>query len=312
MNVKYLVTGGAGFVGSHLIESLLAENHEVVCLDNFSTGKETNIEGFKENITIINGDIRDPNKVRVALKDVEAVYHLAAQISVARSVREPIFDASVNIEGIINLLESILTSDINRLIFVSTGGAIYGEPLQIPATEITEEKPISPYGISKLTSEIYLQWYHKIHGISYSIIRPANIYGPKQDPLGEAGVISIFLGNIYSNQPVTIYGDGTDTRDYIFVKDIANICMKAMESSYCNTYNAGTGIETNLLDLVKVIEEATGQKAEKEFKPPRPGDVKHIALDSSKALDDFKWKPQNDLLSGVRTTWKWFLSTQKS
>ncbi len=307
-----MVTGGAGFVGSHLIDSLIAKNHEVVCLDNFSTGKKVNIKSFEDSVEIINGDIRDPETVQLALNGVDSVYHLAAQISVSRSVREPQYDASINIEGMLTLLESIRKKDTKRIIFVSTGGAIYGEPSYVPASEKTDEKPISPYGISKLASEVYLRWYHDTHGISYSIIRPSNIYGPRQDPLGEAGVISIFLGQIYANKPVTIFGDGEDTRDYIYVKDLAEVCMKAMNSSKCDTYNAGTGKQTNLLELVGIIEKVTGKKAEKNFAPVRPGDVKHIALDSRKAQKDFSWSPETDLITGINKTWNWFISSLSS
>ncbi|MHA2248109.1 MAG: NAD-dependent epimerase/dehydratase family protein, partial [Candidatus Hodarchaeales archaeon] len=263
--MKCLVTGGAGFVGSHVIERLLLDNHMVVCLDDFSTGKRRNLDNIKKQIKVVEGDIRDPDIVREVIKDIDYVFHLAAQISVNRSVREPRFDASINIEGTLNLLETISNNPVKRFIYMSTGGAIYGEPTIIPASEKTLEDPISPYGISKLMAEKYLQWYHRVHGLSYSIIRPSNIYGPRQDPLGEAGVISIFLGEINSNQPLKIFGDGKDTRDYVYVKDIAEICIKAMNSSHIDTFNAGSGKQTNLLELVKIIELVTNLNADKIF-----------------------------------------------
>lgn len=307
--VECLVTGGAGFIGSHLIERLLLDGHSVVCLDDFSTGKRKNLDNIEKNITILEGDIRDPDITRKAISNIDYVFHLAAQISVRRSVREPQYDASVNIKGTINLLETIQKSSVKRIIYISTGGAIYGEPAFIPASENTSEEPISPYGISKLTAEKYLQWFHRVYGLSYSIIRPANIYGPRQDPLGEAGVISIFLGKIVSEEPLTIYGDGKDTRDYVYVKDIAEICTKAMNSSHIDTFNAGTGKQTNLLELVIIIEEVTKFRAHKKFCDPRPGDVNHIALDSNKAYEKLGWKSSTDLTTGISRTWDWFLSS---
>ncbi|MFX1285548.1 MAG: GDP-mannose 4,6-dehydratase [Promethearchaeota archaeon] len=308
--MECLVTGGAGFVGSHLIERLLQNNHSVVCLDDFSTGTNKNLSRIKNKIKIIKGDIRDPETIRKTVKDIDCVFHLAAQISVNRSVREPRFDASVNIEGTINLLEAICSSSIKRFIYISTGGAIYGEPSVIPATEETREAPISPYGISKLVSEKYIEWFHNVYGLSYTIIRPANIYGPRQDPLGEAGVISIFLGRLKNSKPLEIFGDGKDTRDYVYVKDIAEICIKAMNSSHMNTFNAGTGKQTNLVELVKIIENVTKIEAHMKFCDPRPGDVKHIALDSKKAYQKLGWKPTTSLTTGISKTWEWFSSVQ--
>ena len=307
--MKYLVTGGAGFVGSHLIEQLLAEENEIVCLDDFSTGKRTNIAKFADRISIVEGDIRNPQLVRNAVKGVESVFHLAAQISVNRSTKEPLFDASVNIEGAINLFEAVRQSSAKKIVYVSTGGAIYGEPDVLPASEDTIEDPISPYGISKLVAEKYLKWFYDVYGVSYSIIRPANIYGPRQDPLGEAGVISIFLGRIKDNNPVEIFGDGRDSRDYVYVKDISTICIKAMNSNKKDIYNAGTGKQTNLLELVEIIEKVTKSHVKKEFSSPRPGDVKHISLDASKAREELNWVPSTDLEKGISNTWKWYEET---
>jgi len=307
--MKVLVTGGAGFVGSHLIEELLSIGTSVVCFDDFSTGKWENLEQFKDKITIIEGDIRNPEIVKTALKDVEQVYHLAAQISVTNSVRNPLLDATININGFITLLNAIHKSSVKKVVYVSTGGAIYGEPENIPAPETTSEEPISPYGLSKLVGEKYLRWFSRTYGLSYTIIRPANIYGPRQDPLGEAGVISIFLGKIHEKQPVEVFGDGYDTRDYIFVKDIAKICLTAMNSEHNDVYNAGTGIRTSLLEMISIIEEVTSLSTLKEFRSPRPGDVKHISLDIKKAKNAFNWEPQTRLKEGIRKTWEWYQST---
>jgi UDP-glucose 4-epimerase len=307
--MKCLVTGGAGFLGSHLIERLLLDKHSVVCLDDFSTGRRKNLVNVENEIEIIEGDVRENDIVSEAIKGIDCIFHLAAQISVSRSVREPQFDASVNIQGIITLLEAI-KKESERFIYISTGGAIYGEPASIPASESTLEEPISPYGLSKLVGEKYLQWFHREYGIPYIIIRPANIYGPRQDPLGEAGVISVFLGRIQNNEPLEIFGDGKDTRDYVYVKDIADMCIKAMHSSSTDTFNAGTGNQTNLLELINVIEQVTEFKAEKKFRDPRPGDVRHIALDSRKAYEDLGWRPSTSLSDGIQKTWEWFSSSQ--
>lgn len=308
--MKCLVTGGAGFVGSHLIERLLMDQHSVICLDDFSTGKEENLVEIENKIEIIKGDIRDSDIIQDAIKDIDCIFHLAAQISVSRSVREPRFDASVNIEGMINLLEAIKDFSM-KFIYISTGGAIYGEPESNPASESTLEKPISPYGLSKLVGEKYLQWFHRVYGLPYTIIRPANIYGPKQDPLGEAGVISIFLGKIIQNESLEIFGDGTDTRDYVYVKDITEMCVLAMHSSTIDTFNAGTGYQTNVLELISVIENVTNSEADKKFSDPRPGDVHHIALDSTKAYERLGWKATTSLTSGIQKTWDWFSSNQE-
>ncbi|WP_455463727.1 GDP-mannose 4,6-dehydratase, partial [Candidatus Hodarchaeum mangrovi] len=220
--------------------------------------------------------------------------------------RDPIFDASVNIIGFLNLLESMLKCGIKKLVYVSTGGAIYGEPKEIPVQETAFENPISAYGLSKLVGERYLKLFHETYGISYSIIRPANIYGPRQDPMGEAGVISIFLGNFLNKKPVVIFGDGYDTRDYIYVKDITNMCIKAMHANQNATFNAGTGIQTNLIELVNTIEKVTEMKTIRNFESPRPGDVKHISLDSSKAKNKLNWEPKVSLEKGIKITWDWF------
>ncbi|MHA1215209.1 MAG: NAD-dependent epimerase/dehydratase family protein [Candidatus Hodarchaeales archaeon] len=304
--MRYLVTGGAGFVGSHLVEDLLNLGHDVTCLDDFSTGKKGNIEPYEKKIRLVQGDIRDKEIVQKSLDDIEYVFHLAAQISVSRSMREPDFDASVNINGFLNLLEAIRKSSVERIVYVSTGGAIYGEPEVIPAPETTPEEPISAYGLSKLVAEKYLEWYHKTYGISYSIIRPANIYGPRQDPMGEAGVISIFLGSILNNKSLKVFGDGNDTRDYIYVKDITEICVRAMESKVNDKFNAGTGIQTSLLELINTIEKVTGFRAERKFLPPRPGDVKHISLEINKAKRILDWEPKTSLHEGITHTWDWF------
>ncbi|MFW9778842.1 MAG: NAD-dependent epimerase/dehydratase family protein [Candidatus Heimdallarchaeota archaeon] len=306
--MRYLVTGGAGFLGSHLIEALLQQGHSIVCLDDFSTGKKQNLQACINRIEVVSGDLRDSKTVQSLVKEVEAIYHLGAQISVSRSVREPLYDASVNINGILNVLNAACKNEISRVVFTSTGGAIYGEPKSIPASETMTESPESPYGLSKLSGEKYVVWYHKQYGLSYGIIRPANIFGPRQDPLGEAGVISIFLDLLRQKKPLTIFGNGLDTRDYVYVDDIVDLCVKVMGEPMNEVFNGGTGQQTSVLDLINIIEQVTGLKADKQFYPPRPGDIHHIALDSKKALRLLGWTPKTDLYNGIEKTWNWFKS----
>lgn len=307
--MRYLVTGGAGFLGSHLIEALLKQGHSVVCLDDYSTGKEQNIEGFAHQIQVISGDLRNIKTVQSLTKEVDAIYHLGAQISVSRSVREPLFDASVNINGMLNLLQAACEDEISRVVFTSTGGAIYGEPESLPVPESTVEAPESPYGLSKLTGERYLLWYFRQYGLSYGIIRPANIFGPRQDPLGEAGVISIFLERLRNNKTLQIFGDGHDTRDYVFVEDIVELCIRAMETPVNDIFNGGTGQQTSVLDLISAIEAVTGLNSRLVHDPPRPGDIHHIALDSTKARRLLGWVPKTGLREGIEKTWDWFNSS---
>ena len=219
----------------------------------------------------------------------------------------PLLDADINIKGFLNLLESIRKSSVEKIVFVSTGGAIYGEPTNLPASEKTLEDPLSPYGLSKLAGEKYLRWYNREYGIPFSVIRPANVYGPRQDPLGEAGVISIFLGKLTRNEPMVIFGDGKDTRDYVYVEDVVNACLLAMKSNHNEIFNIGTGIETSVLDLVEIIRKVTNKPdAPYRFDPPRPGDVHRISLDSTKAETMLGWRPKTNLEDGITKVWEWF------
>lgn len=305
-----LITGAAGFIGSHLTDHVLKNgNNHVIGLDNLLTGKESNISHIKNNFTFQKADLRNTEEFYRILKQTNEVYHLAAQISVVRSVKNPLLDADINIKGILNLLEGVRKHDVNKVVFVSTGGAIYGEPSNLPADEDTEEEPLSPYGLSKLASEKYLKWYNKEYGIPYSIIRPANVFGPRQDPLGEAGVISIFLGKVLGHQPLVVFGDGKDTRDYVNVMDVVDACYKAMNSKINDTYNVGTGIETSVLDLINIIKNVTNSTNIKvDFNPPRPGDVQRISLDSSKIKKLLNWIPKVSLEEGIQEVWKWFVN----
>ena len=302
---KVLVTGGAGFIGSNLVDSLLEKGFEVSVLDNLSSGKISNLP---PGIDIIKGDIRNEEVVKNSLKDVQVLYHLAAQASVAVSMKEPILDATVNTIGTLNLLKYAFDSEIDHFIFSSTGGAIYGEPDNIPPNEASSEDPMSIYGVSKLASEKYIKFYEKI-GLKCSILRFANVYGPRQDPHGEAGVISIFLNNIKNNKPLYVFGDGTSSRDYVFVKDVAKVAIEVLQNPTPEPLNVGSGKETILNDLIKKIEKIVGKKFDVIYTDERKGNVKNIYLDCSQLKRKFGWIPSTSLEDGLMAVWKWINST---
>ena len=299
-----LVTGGAGFIGSNLVDSLLENGFEVKVLDNLSSGK---IENLPENIGLIKGDIRDIGTVKNALKDVEIVYHLAAQASVSVSMKEPILDASVNAIGTLNLLDQSFKAEIDNFVFSSTGGAIYGEPNNIPPNEASSEEPISVYGVSKLAAEKYVKFYEKL-GLNCSILRFANVYGPRQDPYGEAGVISIFLNNIKNDKPIHVFGDGSSSRDYVFVKDITKVAIEILKKPSPQPLNIGSNKEILLNDLIKNIKSTVNKNFEVLYIDERKGDVKNIYLDCSKLRDHLGWIPHTPLSDGLKEVWSWMNS----
>lgn len=300
-----LVTGGAGFIGSHLCEKLLNEGFDVRIMDNFVTGKESNIESFKDQLEIVKGSITDGEIVKSSLKDVEKVYHVAAQASVAVSVKDPVLDATTNIIGTINLLEESIRKDVESFVFVSSGGAVYGNATVIPTPESAPREPVSPYGASKAAGELYVEYHARVNGLKYMIVRPGNIYGPRQDPHGEAGVISIFLEAIKRGVALHVFGDGKNTRDYLYVKDLVDLLYLSSENPKNTAINAGTGKETSVLDLVSLMREVTGKNPTVIHDPPRPGDARRSCLDITKAQEMLGWKPKIDLKEGIHLTWEW-------
>ena len=296
-----LVTGGAGFIGSNLVDMLLEKGFNVSVLDNFSSGKKENVP---PRINLIKGDICDKDIVKKALKDVQVVYHFAAQASVSVSMKEPLLDANVNTIGTLNLLNQAFTSEIDQFIFSSTGGAIYGEPAKIPPSETSPEEPVSIYGVSKLAAEKYIKFYEKV-GLNCSILRFANVYGPRQDPNGEAGVISIFLNNIKSNKPVYVFGDGTSSRDYVYVKDVARTAIEILKKPSPDPINIGSGKETIMNDLILSIENIVGKNIEVIYTDERKGDVKNIYLDCTRLKKHLNWIPSTSLENGLTEVWKW-------
>ena len=303
---KVLVTGGAGFIGSHLTDTLIQNHYEVIVLDNFSTGRKDNLAKSSGKIEIIRGNMGDREVVKQALQGVSVIHHLAAQPNVRLSVENPIFDLQNNVEEALVLLEEAIRQDVRKVIYASSGGAAYGEPSEIPVPEQHPTNPVSPYGISKLMVEKYLYYYQVNYGLTCLSLRYANVYGPRQDPLGEAGVISIFLGRILQNKPLQIFGDGTQTRDYVFVGDVVASHLAAMDYEGENwIFNIGTGREVSVLDLVDVMRAVAGVDVQPEHVEPRKGEVYKIALDNHLAQHELNWKPQTDLKTGMQKVWEW-------
>ncbi|MGC9172454.1 SDR family oxidoreductase [Caldisericum sp.] len=303
--MKILVTGGAGFIGSNVVDAFIENGFEVAVLDNLSTGKKENLN---TKAKFYNADLRDRNALEKVFKEFkpEIVNHHAAQIDVRKSVEDPVFDAEINIVGSTNLFQLAVKYEVKRVVFASTGGALYGEPKVLPANEDTPIEPLSPYGVAKYCVENYLNYFKRLYGIERVILRYANVYGPRQDPLGEAGVISIFTGRILEGKPVFIFGDGTQTRDFIYVEDVVNANLLAIAGSE-GVYNIGTGVETSVNDIVKVFEEVLERKIQVEYLPPRKGEVYRIALDYTKAKQSLGFEPTYTLKEGIKKTIEWYI-----
>ncbi len=302
--MKILVTGGAGFIGSWVADAFIAEGHEVLVLDNLSSGI---IENLPQKAEFIQGDITDREVVDKVISGFkpDIVNHHAAQIDVRKSLENPMFDAGVNIIGSLNLLESCVSNSVGKFIFASTGGAIYGEPEDIPADESTPPMPISPYGTSKYAVEKYLQYYKHIHSLDYVALRYANVYGPRQNPHGEAGVIAIFCSRMLSSDDCLVFGDGKQTRDYVYAGDVARANVLALGASE-GSYNIGTEIETSVNGLIDELKSASGEDFNVKYMDPRPGEVQSISLDVKLAGKVLGWTPETALSEGIKNTWLWF------
>jgi len=318
--LKILVTGGAGFIGSNVVDGYLNEGHEVIVVDNLFTGKKENIN---PNAKFYEIDIRSSELGKIIERErPEIINHHAAQISVPDSVSDPIFDADVNIKGLLNILENAVRYGVKRVIFISSGGAIYGDAKEYPTSESYQPRPLSPYAISKYTSEYYLAYYKHQYGLEYTILRYANIYGPRQIPHGEAGVVAIFMDNILKGKKSILYHFPEDEegmiRDYCFVEDVVRANIKALEKGSNNFFNIGTGIGTKTLHLYKMILDIfkeMGYEVSSELnmpikKPARPGDLKRSCLIVKKAEKYLDWTPETDLKTGLIKTWKWRLSQE--
>jgi len=306
--MKCLVTGGAGFIGSNLVDGLLARGDEVTVVDDLSTGRLVNLEpALAADAELVELDIRDGAALAAlaAERDAETIFHLAAQIDVRKSLEDPAFDAAVNVGGTANVLEAARAADSERVVFVSTGGAIYGEGegQRLPLDESAAIAPMSAYGQSKYAAEGYLALFERLYGVSSMALRLGNVFGPRQDPLGEAGVVAIFCGLLRSGGRPTVYGDGTQTRDYIYVGDVVAAALAAAESRASGSVNIGTGVEASVLELVEILGRLGGvENFEPEFAPPRPGEVQRISLDAGLAERELGWRPQTSLEDGLRLT----------
>ena len=298
--MRVVVTGGAGFIGSTLVDELLARGEEVHVVDDLSAGKREQVAPAAALHVL---DIREP--LADALADVrpEVVFHLAAQVDVRVSVADATGDARTNVLGTVNVLEFARVHDA-QVVFASTGGAIYGECDERPARENDERRPLSPYGTSKLAGEEYLATWNRLYGTRHVALRLGNVYGPRQDPHGEAGVVAIFLSRIAEGRSGTIFGDGAQTRDYLFVGDVVRAFVAAVGAGG-GVFNVGTGIETSVLELWEASREATGIDAEVVHDPPRLGELARSCLDPSRAREELGWRAEVPLAEGLRRTWEW-------
>ena len=304
--MKILVTGAAGFIASQIADAFISEGHEVCIIDNLSTGNEKNINPKAKFYKL---SINDPEVLNIFQKEkFDVVNHHAAQIDVRKSVSDPIFDANVNILGTINLLQSCVKTGVKKFTFASTGGAIYGEQEYFPADENHPVNPVSPYGITKLTIEKYLFFYKKEYGLNYTVLRYANVYGPRQNPLGEAGVVAIFVNKLLNNENPTINGIGKQTRDYVFVQDVVKANLLTVNDDTSTIYNIGTGIETNVNEVFTKLNNLAGGIAEEKHGPAAKGEQLRSVISSEKIFKKFNWKPSVKIDEGLKITFDYFKS----
>jgi UDP-glucose 4-epimerase len=302
MNI--LITGGAGFIGSHIVDAYLELGHRVVVLDNLSSGKKENIP---PKAVFHEMDLLDP-QVATLIKDenIEVINHHAAQISVTRSVSDPLEDAKINIMGSLQLLEAATSCGVKKLIFASTGGAIYGVQDSFPADENHACRPESPYAISKFSVENYLNFYKNVHGLNTIVLRYSNVYGPRQDPHGEAGVVAIFCQKLIKNSQPIIFGDGEQTRDFVSVLDVAQANVVALNTPLAGVFNIGTGKETSVNELLRNIVDLAGNNTAPKYDAPRKGELQRSVIDPGKFRKNKDWSPKVTLKEGLRGTYNFF------
>ena len=311
MSGRVLVTGGAGFIGSHIAQAYLAGGWEVVVLDDLSRGKERNIPS---GARFVRGDIRSPDARRLlADGGFTVLNHHAAQIDVRVSVDEPALDAAINVVGLVNLLDGAGAGGVRRVVFASSGGVVYGDPEVVPTPETAPKAPISPYGVSKLAGEYYMRALAALRGFEAVAMRYANVFGPRQDPKSEAGVVSIFVSRLLENRPLTVFGNGLQTRDYVFVLDVARANVLASTAAVpagdgidAAAFNIATAKQTNVLELAEMVGRVMGQKPEIEFAPARAGELFRSSLDVSKAREVLGWKPEVGFDDGLPQLVDWF------
>ncbi len=315
MSRRVLVTGGAGFIASHVADLYIEDGWEVTVLDDLSTGRRKNVPAAAE---FVECGVNDTG-ARKLLEEggFTVLNHHAAQMDVRVSVTDPLFDERVNIAGLINLLEGARRGGVRRVVFASSGGVVYGEGNSLPHGEEALKLPVSPYGVSKLASEYYLAMYAKLHGLEVVPLRYANVYGPRQNPHGEAGVVAIFCSRILRQEPLTVYGDGTQTRDYVFVGDVARANLAAttgrlgrLRSIDDVAFNVGTGVETSVVELARTILNAAGANVPIEHVDARPGELQRSAVDPGKLEAQWSWRPEVGLAEGLQRTYDWIATDQ--
>jgi UDP-glucose 4-epimerase len=308
--LKVLVTGGAGFIGSHVVDRLTADGHEVVILDDLSTG---DVEHLQPSARFYQMDLQSPWLDELfRIERPEAVVHEAAQASVRHSVEDPVFDAGVNVLGTAALLQASVHHGVRRFLFASTGGALYGDADVIPTPEDYPTLPVSPYGASKLSAEVYLRTFHALHGLSYTALRYANVYGPRQDPHGEAGVVAIFAQRLLSGERARINGDGKQTRDFVYVGDVADANARALTSDAVGSFNVGTGIETDITTIFQLLRRLTGSNQPEEHGPPLAGEQRRSVVDNRKIEKVLGWKPKTSLEAGLEATVRYFREARQA
>jgi UDP-glucose 4-epimerase len=302
--MKVLVTGGAGFIGSHLVDRLVQEGHEVIIVDNLVTGKRRNINRAARFYKL---DIQSWRLERVFRNErPNVVMHLAAQMDVRKSVEDPMFDAQVNILGTLNVLQQAVKHGVRKVVFSSSGGAIYGEQEIYPAPESHVTRPLSPYGLSKLCGEQYLSYYQRSSGLQVVSLRYANVYGPRQDPEGEAGVVAIFIQKMLNNEQAVINGNGRQTRDFVFVEDVVEANLAVMGQETQGTYNVGTGVETSVNDLFRILIQHTGSTCKEVHGPAKKGEQARSVIDNTRMRHELSWEPKADLSEGLKKTVEYF------
>lgn len=306
---RALVTGGAGFLGSNLVDRLVADHWKVLVVDDLSSGRLSRLAEARRfgKVAVHQLDIRSEHLTAAVAKFApDRIFHLAAQTSVAASMADPRLDADVNITGTLNLLEAARLCGAPRLVFVSTGGAIYGRDAPLPTAEDTPMRPESPYGISKMMAEQYLDFWQRRWGLDYAVVRPANVYGPRQDSSGEGGVVAIFARACMDRTRPTIFGTGEDTRDYVFVEDVVDALIMAGDAGSSGVYNIGTGVETSTQEVFDAVAREARFGGGAKHGPPRPADLPRSALDSTRASRDLGWSPGTTLEEGIKATVAWF------
>lgn len=307
MTRRILVTGGAGFIGSHVADAHLAAGDEVTILDNLSTGRRENVP---PKARFVEADIRSPEaRQLVAQGGFTVLNHHAAQMDVRRSVEDPVFDAGVNVVGLLNLLDGARSGGVKRVVFASSGGTVYGEGERLPFSEADPKLPASPYGTAKLASEYYLATFSLLYGIEAAVLRYSNVYGPRQNPHGEAGVVAIFSKRLGSGEPITIFGDGKQTRDMVYALDVADANVRAagvalppLANLDARAWNIGTGVETTVNELAELLARGAGKKAQIQRAPARAGELLRSSLSAEKAARELSWRPRTPLAEGLRAT----------